>query len=138
MEKIYTIKQKLKQPPSLNTLFRSIKGRSIKSKAYREYIDYFNSVSISHIESLDECFYSFDNNNRIIKLTLKINFRRINSDIDNYLKCLLDCCHEYYYKDDKEINSLTIERLTNEEAESLKIGKGECLLKIEYMVNNDD
>ena len=129
MKQLKKFKQVLKQPPSLNTLFRSVKGRSIKSKAYREYTQYFNDASISVLDELED-FYLSDK--RRMKLILKINFKRKNSDIDNYLKCLLDCCHGYYFYDDQEINELTVIRLTEHEAKELNLDKGYCLLEVQY------
>lgn len=93
----------LPYPPSINNYYRNFNGRIIISKAGREYRQLVESLMRDFGQPMEG------------KLAVRIemhppdNKRR---DVDNVLKSLLDALqHGGAYKDDSQIDKLTIERM---------------------------
>ena len=92
-------------PPSVNTCFRTYKGRVIKSKLYREFNKqmeiYFAEKKYEILEGdikVDIVFYK----------TTKRKY-----DIDNRLKALLDSIEGTVFIDDCQITELTVKKHTD-------------------------
>lgn len=105
-------------PPSMNTYWRNVKGRTLISKKGREYrkavIDIFKNYSSPKLTariSVEIDFYPPDRRRR---------------DIDNSLKAPLDALtHAGVWEDDSQIDRLSIYR-----REVLSKGQGKLLVRI--------
>lgn len=93
----------LPYPPSVNRYWRHVDGRTLISKAGRQYRE---AVSINarsaHVETLS--------GRLAVSVLLTMPDRR-RRDIDNTLKALLDALeHARVYEDDSQIDRLLVER----------------------------
>jgi Holliday junction resolvase RusA-like endonuclease len=87
-------------PISTNCLFRSCKGRVIKSKKYRDWqIDIINQLSNQYNGDVVEC-------NLDVFVVFTKKSKRL-YDVDNCFKSLLDTMEGICYKNDCQIMRLT-------------------------------
>lgn len=88
-------------PPSANRLYRAIgRGRSIKSKEYREWIARARTTVLESVGNLEPmagpCF---------AEITLFLRRRR---DVDNSAKPILDVLQGLVYRNDSQVRRLLI------------------------------
>lgn len=100
----------LPYPPSVNTYYRTFKGRiliSAPGRAYRQLI----LSTIGHLTRMDKIIECTPIGFDIFMHVLVYPPDKRRRDLDNILKALLDALqHGGLYKDDSQISKLVIER----------------------------
>ena len=106
------------QPLSVNTMYRTFRGRVIMSKRGRE-------VKKEITKQLKE-----QNVQKIcgqVKVSVEFYFKtRHKRDIDNYFKGLLDCCKDVIFEDDDMIYEISARKYIGAEDNQIIIEVEEC------------
>jgi len=96
----------LPYPPSLNRLYRTVRGRPILSKEAREYRAAVRSL-------LDGMGYRATGSPVAVSVWL---YRpRRTGDADNALKALLDACNGFLWRDDSQLVEIHLWRLDDKD-----------------------
>jgi crossover junction endodeoxyribonuclease RusA len=91
-------------PPSANSLRAIVRGRSVKTKRHREYVDQVKGCV------LERRMKGFGSSRLSVHVDAYPPDRR-KRDIDNCFKAILDgLCYAGVYHDDSQIDRLSIER----------------------------
>lgn len=92
-------------PPSVNTYYRTVNGRTMISKAGRQYRE-----AVSRLATAERCGSMPDKARLSVRIEAHVPDRRIR-DLDNILKAGLDSLtHAGLWTDDSQIDHLSIRR----------------------------
>jgi crossover junction endodeoxyribonuclease RusA len=91
-------------PPSLNRMYKSWRGRMVKSAEAKAYQKLLGDMLASQVPTEKD-----------VKISIKVYRPRKAGDLDNYLKTFLDSLTGYLYVDDKQIQMIVAERFDDKD-----------------------
>ncbi len=103
---------KLPYPPSLNRLYRVVRGRPILSREAREY----RAQVQAHLVSI-----GYEATRSPVAVSVWLYRPRRSGDVDNTLKALLDACNGFLWRDDSQLLELHVYRLDDKESPRVEL-----------------